>query len=166
MPFVITNSGLLITMNISGTMSWGAAPAPASAPLGDATNFSLAVGTGAGQANAIITQDGTINTGTPNTVNVITGLQTDQLTAAAMAHVLAIYFENLSSTPADIVTIGGGTHPLIGSDQCTVNAGGAILIYNPNPGYAITSGSADTLTFGVAAGSGVPYQLVIVGRNT
>lgn len=127
--------------------------------------ISVGVGSTTGNVNAIIQSNLSITSGTPFTVNVASGLDPFG-TAAGMVHVSTIIVENDSTTTGQDFTIGGGTHPVLGSDShlCQAN-GGVVFVCNPSPGYAVTGSSADTLTITVAAGTSVAGKLTILGRT-
>jgi len=83
-----------------------------------------------------------------------------------MLHVCAILVENDSTTAGQDMTIGGGTHPVSATDSGTAQANGGVwLMWNPNPGYAVSAGSADTITVTVAAGTNVAGKITILGRS-
>jgi hypothetical protein len=83
-----------------------------------------------------------------------------------MLHVAAILVENDSTVAGQDMTIGGGTHPISATDSGFAQANGGVhLMWNPNPGYAVTGGTADTVTIAVAAGTNVPGKITILGRS-
>ncbi len=130
------------------------------------TTSGLGAGSTAGNVDRVIQQTLAITSGTPVTINVGTALDPFG-TAAAMVHVSLILVESLSTTAGQDFTVGGGTHPVCGSDQLTVQANGGVgILYNPNLGYAVTGSSADVLTITVAAGTAVAGRVTIFGRSS
>jgi hypothetical protein len=127
--------------------------------------INLVAGSTSGSVNAVIEQNFTVTSGTPLTINVATGLDPFG-NAAGMVHVSTVLVENDSTTAGQDFTIGGGTHPVLGTDSylCQAN-GGVVTVCNPAPGYTVSSGSADTLTITVAAGTAVAGKLTIFGRT-
>lgn len=78
----------------------------------------------------------------------------------------SVLVENDSTTAGQDFTVGGGTHPVLGTDQGTAQAnGGAFFVFNPNPGYSVVSGTSDTLQISVASGTSVPGKVTIFGRS-
>jgi len=79
---------------------------------------------------------------------------------------IRILVENDGTTAGQDMTIGGGTHPISATDSGTAQANGGVhLTFNPNPGYSVVSGTSDTLTITVAAGTNVPGKITILGRS-
>lgn len=155
-----------INTRISCNLSSGAAPAVTSTAVAQSAAGNPPVGTSAGSVNRCISLSTTVTNGTPLTVDVLTAADPNGNTAG-IAHVTHVMVTNLSTTSGQDLTIGGGTHPVLGSDQYTAQAnGGSVLVQNPNPGYAAVSSSSDTLTITVAAGTAVPLQITIFGRST
>ena len=157
LPFVSIRSTCLLTS--------GSSPAVISGLVDQKPAVGITVGSTAGKVNACISQSFSVTSGTPLTINVSTAL--DPLgNAAGMVHVSSIVVENNSVIAGQIFTVGGGTHPVLGSDQMTVQPNGGIgCIVNPNPGYAVTGASADTITITVAAGTGVSGKITVMGRT-
>lgn len=160
-----TLSNPLITVAITAALTAGAPPAPAASPVNHAPAVTLTSGSGPGSVDRIYSKATTITSGTPLTINVSTAL--DPLnTAVGMLHVTSVMVSSDSTVAGQDLTIGGGTHPVLGSDQGTAQANGGIYFTcNPNPGYTVTGGSADTLTITVANGTNVNLKVTIVGRS-
>lgn len=154
-----------VHMRATCVLTGGSIPAIIQSTVDHNPNTVVSVGSTAGKINACISQPFTITSGTPLTINVASGL--DPLgNAAGMVHVSSVIVENDSVTGGQDFTIGGGTHPVLGSDQYTSQAnGGVACVFNPSPGYTVSGGSADTLTITVGAGTAVPGKVTILGRT-
>lgn len=152
-------------VGVSVNLASGAAPAPIASAVYQFPSISISSGNAAGQVDRAYSFGGTITFGTPFTINLSTGL--DPLgNTLGMVHVTSVLVENDSLTAGQVMTIGGGTHPVLGSDQFTAQANGGIaFICNPNPGYSVSGGSSDTLTITVAAGTAVPFKVTVLGRS-
>ena len=159
-----TLSNPSVNAQVRCNLSSGAAPAVVGSTVSQSPNTTLTVGSTAGSVNACISEAIAITSGTPWTYNVSTGL--DPLgNAAGMVHVNAIIVYNLSATAGQILTVGAGTDPVLGSDSYTVQPGGVAYVVNPSPGYSVVGSSSDTLTITVAAGTSVPVQVTVLGRT-
>jgi hypothetical protein len=86
--------------------------------------------------------------------------------ALGMVHVTGVLVENDSTTAGQDFTVGGGTNPVLGTNQGTAQAnGGVFCIVNPSPGYSVVGGTSDTLQISVAAGTNVAGKITILGRS-
>jgi hypothetical protein len=154
-----------MSLSLKAQLTAGASPAVVASQVNHSPTFTIGAGNTAGNADRCYSAPFTITAGTPLTVNLSTALDPMQ-TAIGMLHVSAILVENDSTTAGQDFTIGSGTHPLSATDSGTAQAnGGVYLMWNPNPGYAVTTGSADTLTLTVANGTNVPGKITILGRS-
>ena len=160
-----TLSNPTISLAIKASLASGAAPAPIGSIVNHAPSVALGAGSTAGNVDRCYSTAIAVTTGTPLTLNLISAL--DPLgNALAMAHVTAVLLENSSNTAGQDFTIGGGTNPALGSFAGIAQAnGGACLVCNPSPGFAVASGSADTITIAVAAGTDVPGKITVFGRS-
>jgi hypothetical protein len=144
----------------------GAAPAIIASQVNHAPNIALGAGGTAGNVNLCFCEPFTVSSGTPLTINVGTALD-PMGNALGMVHVSCVLVENDSTTAGQDFTVGGGTHPVLGSDQYTAQAnGGVAFVCNPNSGYSVVSGTSDTLQISVAAGTSVSGKVTILGRST
>lgn len=139
-----------------------------------APSRNVGIGNASGQLNLLYAGNFTVgNATTPFTVNL--GNCTDPFGASiAMQHVMLIGVVHNGNTTGQDFLIGGGTHPVLGNASIPVQAGnftgntsngGFNLWYAGDAGYAIVPGSNDTLTINVAAGTNVPGQIEVWGRN-
>jgi hypothetical protein len=146
-------------------LTTGAAPAVVSSQVNHQPNNALGSGNSAGNVDRCFSEPFTITSGTPLTINVSTAL--DPLgNALGMVHVTSVLVENDSTTAGQDFTVGGGTHPVLGTDQATAQAnGGMVYILNPNSGYSVVSGTSDTLQISVASGTSVAGKITILGRS-
>jgi len=81
----------------------------------------------------------------------------------ALGHVLWVKITNTS--PTDVLTVGGGTHPFapLGT-AITLYPGGTIVLAAAATGYAVAAGSADTITIAVGTVSApVGFTVTLVG---
>jgi hypothetical protein len=84
--------------------------------------------------------------------------------------VVGVFVKNLSSTPGEFITIGGGSNPFISwlsatGDGVKVGPGGSFQLFSPIDGYATTAGTADILQ--LTEGAGTPgVEVMIVGRQS
>jgi hypothetical protein len=83
--------------------------------------------------------------------------------------ITGLFFKNLSSTPAEILTIGASTNPFITwlaatGDGVKLDPSGFFALYAPLNGYATTAGTADILTLTAASGS-PSWEGLILGRS-
>ena len=123
-----------------------------------------ALGSAANQFNVAFGATIPLATGTAYTINLLTG-DDGFGNVIGMVHCGCVIVVNYSTTAAQIITVGGGTHPVLGSDQYTVQAnGGTAFILNPAPGYSVVTSSSDTLTLANASGT-ASVGLLVLGRN-
>lgn len=160
-----TLSNPSITINTRASLASGIAPAVLGCTVNQSPATSIGVGSTAGNVNVCFSEAFTVTSGTPITVNLLTG--TDPFgTALGMVHVSHILVENASTTTGQDFTVGGGTHPVLGTDLylCQAN-GGVVCVVNPNPGYSVVTSSSDTLQISVAAGTSVAGRITVLGRT-
>jgi hypothetical protein len=143
----------------------GASPALVSSQVNHQPNISLGAGSTGGNVNECFSEAFTVSAGTPITISLPSA--NDPLgNALSFVHVTSVLVENDSTTAGQDFTVGGGTHPVLGTDQGTAQAnGGAFFVFNPNPGYSVVSGTSDTLQISVAAGTSVAGKVTIFGRS-
>ena len=153
------------SVQVKCQLAAGAPLAVVTSQVNHQPNLSLGAGNSAGNVDRCFSEAFTVTSGTPLTINVTTAL--DPLgTAIACVHVTSVLVENDSTTAGQDFTVGGGTHPVLGTDQGTAQAnGGVFFVINPSPGYTVSSGSADTLSIAVAAGTNVAGKVTILGRS-
>jgi hypothetical protein len=146
-------------------LTTGVSPAVVMSQVSHQPNIALGVGNTAGNVDRCLSESFTVSAGSPLTVNLTSAF--DPLgNALGMVHVTSVLVENDSSTAGQDFTVGGGTHPVLGTDQGTAQAnGGALLVTNPNPGYSVVASTSDTLQISVASGTNVPGKLTILGRS-
>jgi hypothetical protein len=146
-------------------LAGGAAPAVVTSQVNHQPAAALGAGNAAGSVDGCYCESFTVSAGTPLTVTLPSAA--DPLgNPLAMAHVTSVLVENGSTTAGQDFTVGGGTHPVLGSDQGTAQAnGGIFFVINPNPGYALVAGTSDTLQISVASGTNVPGKLTVLGRS-
>jgi len=163
MATVLSNP--IASVQLKCQITAGAAPAVVMSQVNHQPNFSLGAGNTAGNVDRCFCEAFTVTAGTPLTINVATA--TDPMgNALGMVHVTSVLVENDSTTAGQDFTVGGGTHPVLGTDQGTAQAnGGVVCIVNPNPGYAVVSGTSDTLQISVASGTNVAGKVTVLGRS-
>ena len=123
------------------------------------------IGSSAGSQDLEHSKAYTVATGTPLVLDV-TALADPQGTTQNFAHVTAILISNDSTTAAEILTVGGGSNPLLATWGETVQPnGGAYALINPNPGLVV-SGSAKNIQIAAASGAAVAIKVTVKGRST
>jgi hypothetical protein len=134
---------------------------------------SLTVGAAAGNVNVWAAIVGTVTSGTPYTLNLLTGADMIGNTLG-IVHCCGIYVQNQSVTSGQILEVGVGTNPVMGASRAFdvyPAVTGTPTVYNTNgvmylnPGYTVTASTSDTLTITAAAGTAVPFILTVFGRN-
>jgi hypothetical protein len=154
-----------MSISLKAQLSAGAPPAIVASQVNHSPAFALGAGNSAGNVDRCYSAPFQVSAGTPLTFNVSTALDPLQ-NAIGMLHVAAILVENNSTVAGQDMTIGGGTHPISTADNGLAQAnGGVYLMWNPNPGYAVTGGSADTVTITLASGTNVAGKITILGRS-
>jgi hypothetical protein len=163
MPTTLSNP--IISVQLKCQLTGGAAPAVVTSLVNHQPNVALGSGNSAGNVDQCLSEPFTVSAGSPLTINLSSA--TDPLGGAlAFAHVSGVLVENDSTTAGQDFTVGGGTHPVLGTDQGTAQAnGGAFFVINPNPGYSVVSGTSDTLQISVASGTNVPGKITVLGRS-
>jgi hypothetical protein len=158
-------SNPLASLQLKCQLTAGAAPAVVTSQVNQQPNISVGAGNSAGNVDRCFCEPFTVTAGMPLTINVSSAA--DPIgNALGMVHVTSILVENDSTTAGQDFTVGGGTHPVLGTDQGTAQANGGIFcVFNPNPGYSVVSGTSDTLQISVAAGTNVPGKITIFGRS-
>lgn len=127
-----------------------------------------ASGTGSSQQD-IVYSDTLDLAGSAQTIDLDTSL-TDTFGATLdFVEVTGIFVYNKSTTTAETLTVGAGSNPLITwlnatGDAVVVGPGGVFCITSPIDGYAVTSGTGDTLTFDPGANT-FSVDVLILGRS-
>jgi hypothetical protein len=126
-----------------------------------------AVGTNAGNVNLAYSADFTVSSGSPLTLD-LSSIADAAGNTAVFGHVTHWLVENRSTNAAELMTLGGGSNPLIparsGADVIQAN-GGYDLKASPNPGI-VRDATHKTFQIAVASGTAVPGRLTILGRTT
>jgi len=163
MSTVLSNPSAVLQFKCQ--LASGAAPAIVTSQVNHQPGTTLGAASSVGNVDRCYSGAFTVSSGSPLTINLATALDPLQATLG-MAHLSAVLVENDSATTGQDFTVGAGTHPVLGSDQGTAQAnGGAFCVFNPDPGYTVTSGSSDTLQISVVAGTNVPGKLTLLGRS-
>lgn len=93
------------------------------------------VGNAAGQEDRCYVYTGNVTAGTPFTINLSSG--TDVFgNALGMVHVTRVHVVHQGTTGK--IVVGAGTHPVMGSDQGTLQPGGSDIFDNGGYGYVVT----------------------------
>ena len=110
----------------------------------------------------------TVTAGTAFTISLSSGA--DQYgNTLGMLHVGRIHVYHQGSTGS--IMVGGGTHPVMGSDQMVLHPGGSCVFSNHGVGYAVTSGAVggvspvEALPFVDSTGSGT-FNISYMGLTT
>lgn len=163
-------SGIQISQGTSVTITNGTGLAtqqskPSLAiPSTNSGGFTPSVGSTAGKWDTVFTITGSVVSGTPYTINLLTGADSFGNTLA-MVHLMRLHVVNqdVIANPTHIIVIGAGTHPVMGTDQMTLGPTDDSVI-NKYTGYAIVTSSSDVLTITAGAGT-VPFSLIAAGRS-
>jgi hypothetical protein len=130
----------------------------------------MAEGTTADKANICHSNRYSITDSSTPTAIDLSGSLTDPLgNAAVFVEVTTLFIYNRHAT--SILTVGadaapwatflGGTNPTV-----KIGPGGCFFIHRPDAtGYAVTGTTADILQVATDAGTSVPFDIMIVGRN-
>jgi hypothetical protein len=163
MPTTLANP--TVNVQLKCQITSGAAPAIITSQVNHQPNISIGAANTAGNVDRCFCEPFNVTAGTPLTVNVSSA--TDPMgNALGIVHVTSVLVENDSTTAGQDFTVGGGTHPVLGTDQGTAQAnGGVFCVVNPNPGYSVVSGTSDTLQVSVASGTNVAGKITIFGRS-
>lgn len=141
-----------------------------SANLNFETTESWANGVIIDTADKVFWKRDTVATGTPKTYDLSGGVTDVFGTAITMAKVTCIAVKNRSVTAGQIISVGGGSNPLINwvmasGDGVKIGPDGFFMIYDPSlAAYAVTAATGDVLTLASAAGS-PEFDLVVIGRT-
>jgi len=164
---------------VSTTFSYTLNPVIASA-LGNlnilaSQNIVIANGTSAGQNDLVYAASRTVaSSGSPDTIDLSGSLTMLDGTACVFARVTMLYIEHkgtATSDDANILTVGGGSNQfstwLGGTTGIKVrnNPGRFFLEAGDSTAYAVTASTADILQVATAAGTNVPYIVIICGRS-
>jgi len=160
-----TLSNPIASVQLKCQLTGGGLPAIVTSQVNHQPNSSLGAGSTGGNVSGCFSESFTVTAGTP--LAIALGTVNDPLgNALGFVHVTSVLVENDSTTAGQDFTVGGGTHPVLGTDQGTAQAnGGAFFVLNPNPGYSVVSGTSDTLQITVAAGTSVAGKVTILGRS-
>jgi len=125
-------------------------------------------GNGPNQVDRPYAIDGTVTSGTPFTINLSSG--TDRFgNVIGMVHLTRVHVVHQGGTGK--IVVGAGTHPVMGSDQATLQPGGSFVSDNGGAGYPVTSGSVsgvspvEALPVADTGGSG-SFTLAYMGITT
>jgi len=130
--------------------------------------INLVIGSSAGNVQKVAMIQGTVTSGTPYTFNVYSGDDVfgNVLNMAAVSRIVLV---NQSVTSGQNLTLGGGTDPVMGSG-CSIICGagsatdqGTVAVSNPAE-FTVVASTSDTITITAAAGTNVPFTLLILGR--
>lgn len=153
-----------VSLQISASLTGGAAPATASSAVAHTIANALTSGSGAGQVNKTYSSAFTVTSGSPLVLDLTTGLVDPLGNALVFSEVSAILISNDSTTAGQDFTIGGGTNPLFASAPNIVAAnGGAWMILNPTAQITVDS-THKTVQISVAAGTSVPGKITVIGH--
>lgn len=166
-----TTANFSLSLQINNVIAEGSGGSPSFAVAKQLIAGFSSLGSAAGQFNSSYYKDRTVTSGTPDVLNLTTGLtQNDQITVATFADILLLAIFNNSVTPGQILNVFGGTDPvstILGGTTPVLNippgmfaiVGGAVAA-----GYGITASTADRITVNVAAGTAVSYTIAIIGH--
>lgn len=129
-------------------------------------------GTAINQSDVIFCQQRTIaDNVTPDSLDLSGSLLDPSGSAAVFAKVTAIAVKSLTTTAAEILSMGGGSNAFsswldTAAAKLIIGPDGFLLLSNPSlAGYAVTAGTGDILRMATASGTNVKYIIGILGRS-
>lgn len=147
--------------------------ATASATHAKSFSDTLASGTSADQADLAWSDTRTLAASATENIDVAGSLTGGLGAAVVMVELVAILVIAAAANTNDVV-VGNGTNPIVGgpfgvagANTINVAPGGVFFFWNPkNPAVAITASTGDILKVAnSAAGTGVTYDIVLIGRS-
>jgi hypothetical protein len=136
--------------------------------INHATANTPVVGAGAGQVNKIYdAQLAIVAAGTPQSLDLTSGLFDPQGNALVFTKVNQIKISNLSVTPGEDITPFGGTNGLMATGTAKLLAGptpGSITYDFGTTGITV-DGTHKILLLTSAAGSNVPVKVTVIGQG-
>lgn len=160
-----------IALSIASTLTGAAGDfGTATAPIGTSKIYTLADGTGAGQANNIFADTRTLAASATENLDM-SGVLVNQLNETiAFTKVKAIVITAAAANTNDVVVGGHATAAFASmfgdpTDTVKVKPGGTLVLVAPDAtGYAVTATTADLLKITNSAGTtGVTYDIFVVG---
>jgi len=126
-------------------------------------------GTGASQFDVVYGDSGSA-AGSAVSVDLL-GSLTSVLTGAAISFVelCGIVIRNKSTTSTEVLTIGGGSNPVVGlwgasGDAIKVGPGGVFVWFDPIDGVSPIAGTGDLLAIDPGSDT-IAYDLLLLGRS-
>lgn len=154
-----------LVANVTGQNSAGTGNALATNSISSSLSKSLATGTGSNQVADLLVQSGTVASGTPVNLDLVSGLAPPVGSAPASTKIVFIRVINKTLTPGSTLQIGGGTNPvstIMGGTTPILNVGpgGHVDLFNPVDGFGLTAGTADVLRLAASTGN-IDYEVII-----
>jgi hypothetical protein len=160
------SAATILTPSFSTTPAIGSGLQAASGNAAVQAAIALVTGAQSSQINISWAEQISVTSGTPFTLNLISGGDSVYGNTMSMTHLVCLYFINLSTVAGQTFTVGAGTHPAMGSDQGTAFPNnGHFWVCQPGPSYVLGAGANDTITVTVAAGTAVQGILALAGRT-
>lgn len=132
----------------------------------------VAPGTGAKQADKLFSDTRTIAASSNDDLDLAGSLSDNFGAALTFAEVMAIYVKASAANTNNVVIGGHDSAPFLGpfadaTDKIVLKPGASILIKDETAaGWPVTATSADILRLAnSSSGSGVTYDIVIIGRS-
>lgn len=168
MSTVLSNPNINDTTNVNLNSSTSSVAALSGLVRVSSPATQRTIGNAVGQIDRCYGYSGNVTAGTPFTINLSSG--TDLLgNSLAMVHASRIHAVHGGSTGR--ITVGGGTHPVMGSDQAILTPGGSCVFDGIGGGYVVTGTSVsgvepvEALPFVDASGTGT-FTLTYMGITT
>jgi hypothetical protein len=139
----------------------GTAPALSAATIAQSPAPTLAQGSSSGQVQAGTIILLSIVSGTPYILNLLTGL--DVLGNALNLTTLVGFQLTITSSGSGTLTVGGGTDPVLGTDQYTCQAGGTLQTVQPGTGFPVVTSASQNLQIVSSSGT-ITAILTLFGR--
>lgn len=125
----------------------------------------LTSGAGANQFAHLYVVSASIASGTPLVIDVTGSLVEPDGTTFVITDIIGVAVKN-NGTSAQLITIGGGSNPVVSiwSANLLIPGGVTVLIFNPNASaYAVNASTAHTMQFSCASGTAV-VDIAILGH--
>lgn len=135
--------------------------------INDTTQNQVPIGSAAGSADGLITGLVNVVSGTPLLIDLTnpTASGFDRFGVAAPAgHLVGIKITNQSTTPTDIITLGGGTNAILATQSLTIGLGASFEWDDFVTGGLLISSTTKIIQLVAAAGT-IPVSISLVTRS-
>lgn len=159
-----------IQLTVSGRHVGAADLGTPTFPFAFSAPLSLTNGTGASQVDRVWSDERTLAASGTEDIDLAGVLSDIYGAALSFAKIKAVFVKAAAGNTNDVVVSRPASNgvPLFAAagDAVAVKPGGAFALFWPGAGVSVAAGTADLLTFtNSAAGSGVTFQVVILGTS-